>query len=59
MSVLILELSLKGIMQLEFSIEEEERLEIRKVTLECLYFIFNELFMFFKPEYFLYVLTFD
>ena len=59
MSVLILELSLKGIMQLEFSIEEEERLEIRKVTLECLYFIFNELFMFFEPEYFLYVLTFD
>ncbi len=59
MIILILELSLKVIMQLEFPIEEEERLEIRQVILECLNFIFNELFLFFESEYFLYVLTLD
>ena len=46
-------------MQLEFPIEEEERLKILQVALECLYFIFNQLFLFFEPEYFLDVLTFD
>ena len=54
--ILICKLSLKGVMQLKFTTEEEERLEVWKLSLESLDLILDLVLLFFKSKNLRYIL---